>query len=405
MRSLLAEPRFRRWYAAREISEAGAVATAVVLPLLTYRLTGSAALTAVVAGMEAVPYLLFGLFAGAVADRHSSKLIMIAADCFCALSLAVPLAGYLSGTVQTWHLLVAAFGISTGFAWNNAAAWGAQARIAGRDRLAAANQLAWSTDVVIGIAVPVIAGAVAAVADPVLLLAFDLATYLVSAALIASLAGFDAETPPRDTRIRTGLTFLWGHELLRPLTIAACGLSMSFGGAGALLVVHAERTLHVMTDDARIGLLFGARAVGSLAATLALSFLVRRAGYGRVLTVAYASLAAALVALALNPYFGLALVLWSLFELSRFCSTMSGITVRQLLTPDDLQGRVNTVGRMVAWGGAPVGAFAGGAIASSAGITPALLLLALPAVAALVILLRSPGRHLGDLTPATLPSP
>ena len=48
------------------------------------------------------------------------------------------------------------------------------------------------------------------------------------------------------------------------------------------------------------------------------------------------------------------------------CATvtiLNGIGARQRLTPDRLQGRVNTTARMVAWGGSPVGALIAGAIA------------------------------------------
>ena len=41
----------------------------------------------------------------------------------------------------------------------------------------------------------------------------------------------------------------------------------------------------------------------------------------------------------------------------------TGVTVRQMLTPDHLQARVNTAGRMIAGGGIPVGAVLGGLLA------------------------------------------
>jgi hypothetical protein len=66
---LLAGRDFRLWYVSRSTSVAGTVASAVALPLLTYQTSGSPALTAAVVGLEALPYLLFGLFAGAAAGR------------------------------------------------------------------------------------------------------------------------------------------------------------------------------------------------------------------------------------------------------------------------------------------------------------------------------------------------
>jgi hypothetical protein len=55
--SLLSDADFRRWYLSRSVTVAGTAASAVVLPLPVYSTSGSAALTAAVVGLEAVPYL------------------------------------------------------------------------------------------------------------------------------------------------------------------------------------------------------------------------------------------------------------------------------------------------------------------------------------------------------------
>jgi len=91
-RPVLASRDLRLWFLSRSISFAGTVASAVALPLLTYQISNSPALTAAVVGLEALPYLLFGLFAGAAADRLRRKAMMVNADLACAALLAtVPL--------------------------------------------------------------------------------------------------------------------------------------------------------------------------------------------------------------------------------------------------------------------------------------------------------------------------
>jgi hypothetical protein len=72
----------------------------------------------------------------------------------------------------------------------------------------------------------------------------------------------------------------------------------------------------------------------------------------------------------------------------------NGVTVRQLLTPDELQGRVNTTGRTISWGGTPFGARIGGLTAQAYGVRVAYLLLAVPAAPVLGWLLASPVRGL-----------
>ena len=61
---------------------------------------------------------------------------------------------------------------------------------------------------------------------------------------------------------------------------------------------------------------------------------------------------------------------------------LNGIAYRQQTLPDDMQGRVNVVGRMVSWGGQPFGAALGGLGATVLGLRPSLVVLALPAALA-----------------------
>jgi hypothetical protein len=100
------------------------------------------------------------------------------------------------------------------------------------------------------------------------------------------------------------------------------------------------------------------------------------------------------LALAANPLFVLALPLWAVWEVARSTANLNGITVRQQLTPDELQGRVNTTGRMIAWGGSPFGALLGGTVAELAGVRTAYLALVVPVTIGLAVLYLSPVRRL-----------
>src|SRR5205814_1080930 len=93
----------------------------VVLPVLIYRLTGSTVLTAVVAALEALPYVIFGLFAGALSDRRNRRSIMIVADLVDATLLAsVPIA-YSLGFLTVGHVLVVAFASPPARCWPTSA--------------------------------------------------------------------------------------------------------------------------------------------------------------------------------------------------------------------------------------------------------------------------------------------
>jgi MFS family permease len=389
---------FTRWYLARSISIAGTAASAVALPLLVYRTSASPALTAAVVGLEALPYLMFGLFAGAAADRLRRKRMMITADVCCALLLAtVPIAAAFDA-LAAWHVLVVAFGVGCGFCWFDAAAWGAFVRLVGRSRITRANSVIWTTEIVLEIAAPAAAGLLAALADPSLVLAADAATYLASAALLAGIRT-PLDTGPTVARrltaeIAEGLRYLWRTPVLRTLTAAGFGLNVAVGGVLGLLVVHADRALGLTPEDKRLGLLYAAGAVGALVAAVILPRVSRWAGQGMVSLGGLVLFVAGVVGLAGTSTFILALGAWWIWSVARLAVNANGITVRQLLTPDELQGRVNTTGRMLAWGGTPFGALLGGLSADAYGVRVAYLLLAVPAALSVALVYTSPVRSL-----------
>jgi hypothetical protein len=102
------------------------------------------------------------------------------------------------------------------------------------------------------------------------------------------------------------------------------------------------------------------------------------------------SAAATLAAVAAAPRFGTALAALARFDLAYTMVTLGGITLRQEVTPPALQSRVNTTGRMLAWGTFPAGAALGGGLAEVLPVRVTLLVLAAPVVGTVLLGLRSP---------------
>ena len=156
--------------------------TYVAFPVLVYSLSGSPLLTSLVAALEAIPYLMFGLPAGALADRFNRKRVMVAVDVINAVVLAsIPVASWF-GALTVPHLLVAAFVVPALFVFFDAADFGALPTLVGRDRIASANSALWSTSTVVETVVPLAAAASFAVISPASLIAVDAVSYVASAA-------------------------------------------------------------------------------------------------------------------------------------------------------------------------------------------------------------------------------
>jgi MFS family permease len=157
-RRLAEDADFRRYWLARVLSVTGSLVTLVAMPVLVYRLSGSPFLTALVTTLEAAPYLLFGLFAGALSDRWNRRTVMVAADVVNTVVIAsVPIAHWL-GVLTVAQVLVAAFAAQLVFTFFDGANFGALPVLVGRARVAQANAAVWTASSLIELFVPAATG-------------------------------------------------------------------------------------------------------------------------------------------------------------------------------------------------------------------------------------------------------
>jgi predicted MFS family arabinose efflux permease len=364
------DPAFVVFWSARTISFAGTGITTVVLPVLVYGLTGSPAAVAALTALEVVPYIAFGLLAGAMADRLNRKTMMVVCDGAAALLLAaVPAAAALHLLVLA-QLFIVTLGIGTAFVWFDAANFGSLPALVDRAQLPAAISFIASSGTVAFLIGPTLGAALVTVMAPPYVLGFDAASYVMSALLLTSIRRpfrRPEHKQDRHERIRTdiaeGLQFLWRQPVIRTMTLSVFCACVSWGGTFGLLVVYANRALHMARVDVRLGLLYTAGELGGLISFAAVPMLIKRLAIGRLMAAFLAANVAALALLATAPSYGWALLLFCSYELVYLMVTSTGITVRQMLTPDHLQARVNTAGRLIAYGGQPVGAVLGGLLA------------------------------------------
>lgn len=395
---------FRRYWWSRVLSLVGTLVTYVALPVLVYRLSGSAVLTAVVSALEALPYLLLGLFAGVVSDRVDRKAVMITADLANAAVMAtVPIAWWLGGLTVA-HVMVVAFTVPAIAVFFDGANFGALPMLVGRGRIAEANAAVWGTQTVIEIVIPSLVGLGLAVMSPATMLAVDAGSYLVSAYCIARIRR-PLQDPSRVSarltvrglfaEIGEGLRFLVGHPGVRTMTVIGTVQCFAGGGFVALLVVWCDRVLDIGTEGLEFGLVYAGWSVGALVASAALPRLLRRASAARIALAALPVSAVLGVVAALAPnwqFAALGLLAWSC---AYTLVVVNSISYRQQVTPEPLMGRVNTAGRMLSWGlGWSVGAVVGGSVGHLIGIRPALAAMAAVSVIAVVIAWMSPLRGL-----------
>lgn len=374
---------------------AGGAIAMVALPIAMWRATGDAAWTAALTAIETAPYLLFGLPAGALADRLPRRTVMgttgIAAAC-----TIVALAAF--GTGSPWLLIIASAAASSLFVFSDAAGFGLLPELVARRDIATAVGQSTAASTVITIAGPALAGMLVGLVDVRPALFLDAALVAAGSLVLCALprrpevaadptahaaaptaapaaatetAQAGAATTRRaDTRslrieIREGLAFLFSHRLVRSLTLLGIGNSLAGGMLLGLLVPVATARFSesgIGSDTSQVGLAYSALGVGTLLATAALPRLSRRVTPGVVTVGGLFAVAAGIAAWALTPHPLAGLVILAAYQAAASVVILNGITIRHLATPEQLQARVNTTARMIAWGGQPLGAAIAGAL-------------------------------------------
>jgi len=290
-------PGFRPYAASRIVAWAGSAASGVVLPVLVYQLTGSAALTGLLAAAESVPYLLFGLHVGALVDRWDGLRVMVVSALVSSTALAtVPLAAALDA-LRAPHLLVVALVGGISFVFLDAAAFGTLPRIVGMQLIGPATSSLAASATVLGVAIPGVVGIALPLVGGVPIIAADAALCALSALLVGRvpLSTLVRPRPTGSTKlsrdIREGLAFIWQHPVIRPLTVLGFCNAFTGGAVVGLVVVVGVENLGFAEDDPRFGWIYAVSALGAFLGSATLSRVQARVGIGIISQVGFGVIA------------------------------------------------------------------------------------------------------------------
>lgn len=354
---------FWKFWTGQAISNLGTSVTAFALPLLTFKLTGSAVNLALATAATFLPYLLFGLIIGAWVDRLNRKRVMIIVDCLQALVIAsIPLAAVL-GVLSVWWIYAVGFITSTlGIAFQ-AAEFAAIPSLVNQNDLVTANgriQASYSAAMVIG---PLLAGALVALMPLEDLLLIDAGSFLVSALALALIrARFNSDEPARSTSIRQdvaeGLRYVLGHPVLRNISLMMAMVNFFGSTIHAQLVLFAKERYEA--SDTQVGLLYSAGSIGIILLSLLAGPLRKRWAFSRVALGALMIEGLLIILLAWTPSLWPAAVVWAFVSGFGILFNINTGSLRQAIVPNELLGRVLTIAGVLAWSAIPVGSFLGG---------------------------------------------
>jgi MFS family permease len=339
----------------------------IALPLLAVRLTDSPILVAGLTLASRLPWLVFVLVAGALADRLDRRTTMRNVQLFRVAVVAFLMVLAVMGALSLPVLYVAAFVLGMGETLFDTAAQSIMPSVVGREQLATANGRLYAVELVMNQFVgPPLGGLLIGLSVP-LVLASSIVGYLVAVVGLTLLVGSfrPQRTGPRarlTSDIAEGLRYLWRNRVLRTLAIMVGVMNLASTASWAVLVLYAVSPGPMRLSEPAFGVLLTMFAVGSLAGSFLAAPLERR--FGRV-PLLFLSVLIIGVGIAVPAFTTSAVVIGAAFAVSGvFIVVWNVITVslRQRIVADGLLGRVNAGYRLFAWGTQPIGALLGGVV-------------------------------------------
>ena len=378
------------------VSTLGTNISGLAFLLLVLALTKSPAQAGFISSLRALPFFLLAIPAGAWADRWNRKRILMLCDTGRALSLAsIPIAlalGHLT-LVQLYLNALIEGALATFF---NIASTASLPQLVAKDQLTQATGVDYvntQTTTLIGPPVGTFLYS-AAQAVPFLV---DAISFLANVLALSWIKiNFQQPRSARTRRLvqemSEGIIWMWRHSLLWFMGLCNCGLSFVLA-ANTLIVTLLAQQQHA--PDAAIGLIFSIGSIGGILGSLLANRIQQRLRFGQVIAGMFWGAAV------LWPLYIFAPNIWTLGIITagifvvETIGSIINIGYRLAITPDEYQGRINSLHRMMGAGvGRPLGLALAGLLLQNAGTTWTILLYGFVFVGfALTSTLYGPVRH------------
>jgi predicted MFS family arabinose efflux permease len=365
-------PSFRWLLSASVVTNIGDGIAIAAGPLLVASQTRDPLLVSFALLSQYLPHLLFGILAGAVADRVDRRRIVAGVNLARAVVLGVLAGTIVSGTVSIAVVLFALFVLGTAEAFADVSSSSLLPRVVRREDLGIGNARIQGAFLLSNQLLGPPIGAFMFSAGMALPFAADAACFALGALLVSRVVS-DArrDEPARSASLREdiveGLRWLVAHPPMRTLVLTIVAFNVTFGAAWSVLVLYASDRLGM--DEIGFGLLTTAVAIGGVIGTLSYGRLERRFSLGDIMRVGLLIETGTHLSLAVTTLPVVALATMVVFGAHAFVWGTTSTVVRQRAVPDALLGRVTGVYRVGVVGGIVVGTPIGGLLARTFGIT------------------------------------
>lgn len=367
-------------YGADAISLSGNAVAQLAIPWFVLVTTGSAALTGLAVFFNFLPIVLAGFFGGVIVDRLGFRTTSVAADLASAGAVAaIPLLHTTVG-IEIWQLMALVFVgglLDAPGATARTALFPDAVELAGMkmERATGIRSAIQQSSLLIGAP---IGGVLVASVGATAALWIDAASFLVSAALVATAvprtrreATAETEAPRRFFgELAEGLRFIWDRRLLRAIILTVFVTNFLDAPMPVVMAVFAREEYE---SAAALGLMFGVLGASALAGALLFSAFGHRLPRRLTFLCCFTGIPVVYLVLATLPSLPVALVAFAITGLAAGPINPLLSTVQFPLVPTELRGRVFGATRAGAWASIPLGVLLGGLAVEAFGVAATFL--------------------------------
>jgi MFS family permease len=407
---------FLRLWTGETVSQAGTQVTLLAFPSVAILFLHAGPFeVGMLTALEFLAFPVLGLFAGVTADRVRRRPILILSDLGRMVALAsVPVAAYLQVlTIYQMYAVALVVGVFTVFFDVSYQSY--LPALIDRADLVEGNSKLEVTRSSAQVAGPGIAGLLIQTVGGAAAIVVDSVSYLVSAIAVGLIRKPEPKPAPGRSddeasgilaELREGLHAVFGNPIIRRTVGCTATSNLGTNMVFAVELIFLYRQLHF--SPGLVGLIFATGSIGGILGALSAAALARWLGVGRTIIGSIFIGALGFFALPLSLVGPALPIIIPGYFLSQFATPVYNITqvsLRQAITPDRVQGRMNATVRTVVWGTIPLGAFIGGILGSSIGVLPTILIGCITAVSAVLWVLGRPVRRLREQPQPVGPEP
>ena len=397
---LLRETVFRRYWGASTVSLVGDQVASIAVPLTAVlALHAGAAVMGYLTALEWLPSLLFGVHAGAWADRRGRRRqLMIACDLGrCALFATIPVC-YAFGALTLWQLLAVVFAAGTLSILFNVADSSLFVSIVPPEQYVDGQSLLNGSRAMSFVVGPSLGGLLTQLLTAPFAIVADAVSFLGSAFFLRRIEPAEPPGDPAASGVTGGLRFIARSPIVRASLIGVAVVNLFNLMYYALFMLYAVRNLHV--NAGLLGLVLGCGDIGGVLGAVLTKKITARLGVGLayVLSGFLFTVPLALVPLAPVPAgpgtsWAVILMLFGAQFLNGFGVMVLDISIGSIFAsviPDTVRSRVSGAFSAINYGTRPFGALLGGLIGATVGLRPALWVAVIGGIVGAAVLVPSP---------------